>query len=159
MGCLSLDVNEDGTVSLAMGQPMADLGFNTQEDIDNFGKYLCIRGVDLKGDGISTNLDKETSVGTISGNTITITEYTRMTSLISPDQRWYTGNWYADGMTITLNTGNFKGAQTNGIEVVKPTLEERAKNSKTYNLMGQQVNRATAKGLLIRDGKKYINKK
>lgn len=159
MGCLSIDVNEDGTVSIAMGQPMADLGFNTQEDIDNFGKYLCIRGVDLKGDGISTNLDKETSVGTISGNTITITEYTRMTSLISPDQRWYTGNWYADGMTITLNTGNFKGAQTNGIEVVKPTLEERAKNSKTYNLMGQQVNRVTAKGLLIRDGKKYINKK
>ncbi|MBS5528750.1 MAG: hypothetical protein KHX42_11445 [Prevotella sp.] len=158
MGCLSIDVNEDGTVSIAMGQPMADLGFETQEDIDNFGKYLCIRGVDLEGNNISTNLEKETSVGTISGNTITITEYTRMTSLISSDQRWYTGNWYADGMTITLNTGNFKGTQTNGIEVVKPTLEERAKNSKTYNLMGQQVNRATAKGLLIRDGKKYIKK-
>ena len=31
------------------------------------------------------------------------------------------------------------------------------KNAKTYNIMGQQVNRAT-KGLVIRNGKKFLNK-
>ena len=63
------------------------------------------------------------------------------------------------GSTITLNTGNFLAAGTTGIEEIGVTREEKIKNTKTYNLMGQQVNRATAKGLLIRDGKKYINKK
>lgn len=39
---------------------------------------------------------------------------------------------------VTMNAGNTTG--------------------KTYNLMGQQVNRSAAKGLLIRDGKKFMSK-
>ena len=62
-------------------------------------------------------------------------------------------------MTITLNEGNYLlGGNGTGIDNVSTTLAERVKNSKTYNLMGQQVNRMESKGLLIRDGKKYIKK-
>lgn len=158
MGCLSIDVNEDGTVSIPMGQPMADMGFESQEDIDTYGAYLCVHGVDLIGTSMSTNTDKPTTAGTISGNTITITEYTRICTKFDEGGSGYAANWYADDMTITLNTGNYKGAQATGIEEITSTLEERAKNSKTYNLMGQRVNQVNAKGLLIRDGKKYIKK-
>lgn len=37
-------------------------------------------------------------------------------------------------------------------------VKAETKNTKTYNLMGQQVNRSAAKGLLIRDGKKFMSK-
>lgn len=157
MGCLGIDVNEDGTVSVAMGQPMMDLGLGDDEAAI-YGKYLCVYGVDLEGQSMKSNNDKETTAGTISGNTITITEYFRINSLWDAEGSGYAENWYADGTTITLNEGNYLLGGTAGIDEVKPTLEERAKNAKTYNLMGQRVNQTTAKGLLIRDGKKYIKK-
>ncbi len=46
-------------------------------------------------------------------------------------------------------------SETSGISNVKN--ENKVGASKTYNLMGQQVSAGT-KGLVIRDGKKYINK-
>lgn len=157
LACLSIDINEDGTVSIPMGQPMVDLGLTDQADIDTYGAYLCVYGVDLTDDNyMHSNTDKEVTTGTIAGNTITITEYTRINSKFDEGGSGYAQNWYADGMTITLNEGNYKIFGTTGIEEVTTTLEERAKNSKTYNLMGQRVNQVTAKGLLIRDGKKYI---
>lgn len=161
LGCLAIDVNEDGTVSIPMGQPMTDMGFTDQNDIDTYGAYLCVHGVDLTADNkMQTNTDKEVTVGTISGNTITIDEYTRISTKFDEEGSGYAQNWYADEMTITLDEGNYLLGGTLGINDVKPTLEERAKNSKTYNLMGQQVNRKeAAKGILIRDGKKFINRK
>lgn len=159
MGCLAIDVNEDGTVSVPMGQPMMEIGLQTPEEIETYGAYLCVYGVDLEGDKMVSNNEKETTAGTISGNTITITEYTRLNSLWDAEGQGYALNYYADNMTITLNEGNYLlGGNGTGIDNVSTTLEERVKNSKTYNLMGQQVNRMESKGLLIRDGKKYIKK-
>lgn len=159
MACLAIDINEDGTVSVPMGQPMMDLGFEDQTEIDTYGAYLCVYGVDIDGTSIMANTDKEVTVGTISGNTIAIEEYTRVCSKFDEQGQGYALNWYAPNMTITLNEGNYLlGGNGTGIDNVSTTLEERVKNSKTYNLMGQQVNRMESKGLLIRDGKKYIKK-
>lgn len=156
-GLISIDVNEDGTVSIATGQPIAGLGLSDEAEIAVYGNTLNLTGVTIEGQSIYIDFNKETISGTIAGNTITIGEYMKLASKPDADGAAYGANWYADGTTITLNEGEFLGAAT-GIEEVTTTLEERAKNSKTYNIMGQRVNRATAKGLLIRDGKKFIKK-
>ena len=68
---------------------------------------------------------------------------------------------YVDGAGA-LNYGNFKGLKlemfkdnTEGISEVKTNV---ASSTKTFNLMGQQVNRANVKGIVIRDGKKLMMK-
>ena len=38
------------------------------------------------------------------------------------------------------------------------TVNANSKSTKTFNLMGQQVSRANAKGIVIRDGKKLMMK-
>lgn len=153
-GCLSIDINEDGTVTIPTGQPMFDLN-NTEEEAAVYGRYISFYGVDLTNDGgISTNTDKPSVTGTINGNTITIGEYFRLCSLFDAEGSGYAENWYADETTITLNEGNYLAT---GIKEVTTTREEMVKNAKTYNVMGQQVNRAT-KGLVIRNGKKFLNK-
>ena len=64
------------------------------------------------------------------------------------------GSEGAYGMGWCCNTWLETDAPATGISNVKTN----AKNSvKTYNLMGQEVN-PSAKGLIIRDGKKLINK-
>lgn len=93
--------------------------------------------------------------GTISGNTITFDNIFINCSDLTEDGYGLFDGYYRLGSTITLNEGNYTAT---GIEEIGVTREEKIKNTKTYNLMGQQVNRATAKGLLIRDGKKYIKK-
>lgn len=161
MGALSIDINDDGTVSVPCGQAVYDLGFNEEtqaEEIATYGKYFCFHGVDVDEStgNISTNTNKENVVGIISGNTITLTEYFRICSLFDSEGSCYAHNWYADGTTFTLNDGNYSNAA--GVEEITETREDKIKNTKTYNVMGQQVNRATAKGLLIRDGKKFFKK-
>ena len=72
---------------------------------------------------------------------------------------------YVNGVGA-LNYGQFKGLNielTNGktFEIVTGINNVKAdtanKTAKTYNLMGQEVN-ANTKGLIIRDGKKFVNK-
>lgn len=153
-GCLSIDINEDGTVTIPTGQPLVDPGFS-EEQAATYGQYFNFTGVDLTDDGgISTNTDKPSVTGTIKGNVITIGEYFRICSLFDENGSGYAENWYADETTITLNEGNYLAT---GIKEVTTTREEMVKNAKTYNVMGQQVNRAT-KGLVIRNGKKFLNK-
>ncbi len=152
-GCLAIDINEDGTVSIPTGQPMLELGLE-EDQAAIYGEYLSFYGVDLTADGgIQTNTDKPAVVGTIEGNTITISEYFRLCSLFDSEGSGYAENWYADNTTITLNDGSYIA----GIQNVNGTREEMVKNTKTYNLMGQQVERAT-KGIVVRNGKKYLNK-
>ncbi|MDY4731211.1 MAG: hypothetical protein SO294_02005, partial [Prevotella sp.] len=65
----------------------------------------------------------------------------------------YSMGWFG-GVTISLD----KDFQiTAGIENVNNTVESKIKNAKTFNIMGQRVN-SNAKGLIIRDGKKFLKK-
>lgn len=154
-GCLSIDINDDGTVSVLTGQPLYVMNLS-DEDAAVYGKYFNFTGVRIEGSSIYTDYEKQAVTGTIKGNVITFDEYFRLCSLMDADQALYAENWYANGTTITLNEGNYLA--TSGIEEIGMTREDRIKNTKTYNIMGQQVDRSTAKGLLIRDGKKYIKK-
>ncbi len=59
---------------------------------------------------------------------------------------------YADGADITIT--QLEGDETTGISEIEATTP---KMSMTYNLAGQQVDEAT-KGVVIKDGKKVLNK-
>lgn len=59
--------------------------------------------------------------------------------------------WWGEARNVYVAIPN---AEVAGISNVKTTAKS---NVKTYNLMGQEVN-ASAKGLIIRDGKKMLNK-
>ena len=152
-GAVSIDVNEDGSVSIATGQPLYDLGLDDEEfAILGYGQ-LKAASIDEKS--IYADDERPYIVGEIEGNTITITDpeaesYFLIATNPSEEGRYWIGVFAA--MTITLNNGGFIAG------VDGPTLEERIKNTKTYNLMGQQVNRDTYKGVMIRDGKKYFKK-
>lgn len=63
----------------------------------------------------------------------------------------YYGTWASD-VTITLNNGSFAG-----IKDVTANKTLNQKDTKCYNALGQQVS-ANAKGLVIRNGKKFYNK-
>lgn len=61
------------------------------------------------------------------------------------------------GFTIEKFDNFAADADADGIRDIKPTLEESLKNRKVYNLQGQLVNK-NAKGILVREGKKFLNK-
>lgn len=153
MGCASIDINDDGTVSMATGQIMKTV---PTSHVETYGEYFTIKGVGVDGQGYMFVDKTMTDIkGTISGNTITFDNIFINCSDLTEDGYGLFDGYYGLGSTITLNEGNYTAT---GIEEIGVTREEKIKNTKTYNLMGQQVNRATAKGLLIRDGKKYIKK-
>lgn len=155
-GCASIDINDDGTVSVAAGQPIGYLDLEGDE-LATYGNYTMITAYNVNSEGKLIKSEGNVA-GTISGNTITLNDYIRLWSKLDSDDRGYASNYYGE-QTFTLNEGTFiKGGNGTGIDEIGVTREDKIKNTKTYNLMGQQVNRATAKGLLIRDGKKYIKK-
>ena len=159
---LAMDIDDDLTVRIKTGAPAFDI------DIKEADGYLWDAGkVVLRG----FTIDEENYVhmdptadyiyGTLQGNTIVIDGI--MTSSENSGTGDYAGYWYGlnfyELVTITLNEGNFAAdPDYEGIDEKSMTREELIKNTKTYNMMGQQVNRAVAKGLLIRNGKKYMGK-
>lgn len=159
LGCISLDIDDNLNVSISAGQPIYNnTNVKTEEDIATYGPYYYIVACNIENGYLIPDYDKVVP-GKLSGNTITLSEYFLLRSKNDAEDKGYSLGAVADkASTITLNTGNFLAAGTTGIEEIGITREEKIKNTKTYNLMGQQVNRATAKGLLIRDGKKYIKK-
>lgn len=151
---VSIDINDDLTVSMPTNQPIMETSKNADKEV--YGDYINIAGARLEGSSIYKDYDATEVKGVLKDNTITF-DYFTLASKADADGGSYGA--FIRKATLTLNDGNFLAAGTTGIEEIGVTREEKIKNTKTYNLMGQQVNRATAKGLLIRDGKKYINKK
>lgn len=157
MAAIGMDINEDLSVSIEMKQPIRELG---SDDPDTYGKYLCLNGVDTEGNSIRSNNEKETSAARLSDiNSIITEEYMHVCSEWDSEGGGYALGWIADEATFTLNEGEYKicEGQETGIESVETTRAEKLGNQRTYNIMGQQVNR-NAKGLIIRDGKKLFVK-
>lgn len=151
MGCASIDINDDGTISMPIGQIMQTI---PQSYVETYGEYFTIKGVGVDSQGYMFIDNTMTEVkGTISGNTITFDNIFANCSNVTNEGYALWDGYYRLGSTITLDNGNYIGA---GIKEIGVTREEKIKNTKTYNIMGQQVNRANAKGLLIRNGKKFI---
>lgn len=160
VGMISLDVNEDNTISIPTGQPL--LALSSRQDPDGvYGGAISLWGVTL-GEAdeeghrtITTDFEMTEVKGYIDVDTIKIDgdNLFRLMSKVDAEGLAYGIGWFQDTWVVNIG-GHFIAT---GIEEINATREEKEKNAKTYNLMGQQVNRAT-KGLVIRNGKKFLNK-
>lgn len=150
---LMINVNEDMSVTMPTGQNVWStevLGFS-DDDIASFGDYYFVQGItDNKAD-----VNGAGPQGTLEGNTITFDYVPIFTKWVYNDeykQNVAYGNWYYNN-TIVLDNGGYVA----GINDVNAGSVKAAKDAKFYNAFGQQVSR-NAKGLVISNGKKFINK-
>lgn len=160
MGLVSMEIAEDLSVSMATGQPLDQLA--SSQDPDGVYGTLNVVGVlvgepNSQGDRpIQMDWDIKEVKGVLDADTISFAnDYGMFAVATKPDaeENLYSRGWFQNA-TVAMLDGHF----ITGIKDVNVALEEKGKNSKTYNMMGQQVNAATAKGLLIRNGKKFIKK-
>ena len=155
MGYVSMDVNDDCTVSMPVGQPMIPCAYISQSiDTSVYGEFFILYGTTSE-DGESWGLDLEATdiKGKIEGNTLYFEQLFPVLTLLDEESAGYSMGWFG-GVTISLDK-DFQIAA--GIEDVNNTVESKIKNAKTFNIMGQRVN-SNAKGLIIRDGKKFLKK-
>lgn len=155
MGYVSMDVNDDCTVSMPVGQPMLPCAYISQSiDTSVYGEFFILYGTTSE-DGESWGLDLEATdiKGKIEGNTLYFEQLFPVLTLLDEESAGYSMGWFG-GVTISLDK-DFQIAA--GIEDVNNTVESKIKNAKTFNIMGQRVN-SDAKGLIIRDGKKFLKK-
>ena len=171
MGVVSIDINDDGTCTMQLKQTLGTDYYGedykymrligVSDDPDKPGYILIDEAKESSNGDIFRNVTLQGGVeadvirffGVNDQNQYTYNEYFYGGSTPDADGRWYTLGGFFCAFEFVL----FHNAQ-DGIEEVGMTREEKIKSTKTYNIMGQQVDRSTAKGLLIRDGKKYIAK-
>ena len=150
-----MEVNDDCTVSMPVGQPMLPCAYISQNiDTDVYGEFFIIYGT-KSDDGKSwgVDFDAQDIKGKIEGNTLYFEQLFPVFTLFDEEDSGYSMGWFG-GVTISLD----KDFQiTAGIENVNNTVESKIKNAKTFNIMGQRVN-SDSKGLIIRDGKKFLKK-
>ena len=151
MGYVGMEVNDDCTVSMPVGQPLYPVSPSIDKDV--YGEFFIIYGTKSDdGESWGVDFDAQDIKGKIEGNTLYIEQLFPVSTGIS-ENSWYSMGWFG-GVTISLD----KDFQiTAGIENVNNTVESKIKNTKTFNIMGQRVN-SDAKGLIIRDGKKFLKK-
>lgn len=159
---LSMLIDDDLTVKIRTGAPIADVDIKAEDGYMWDAGQIVLRGYNVDEEGnLSLDLNSDYIYGELKGNTITfpiIASSSQNGGTGDYEGYWYGLNYYQNN-TFKLNEGNFaKDKDYNGIENHSMSLEEYIKNTKTFNLMGQQVNRSLTKGLLVREGKKFINK-
>lgn len=131
-------------------------------DLDgSYFSYMRLWGYFYDEDRKDYLLSDEDIVGKLEGNTISF------------EGPFTIGSGYVENvgaltygeigpMTITLTDGKFDilggDEEPTGIVNANATREYKLKNTPTYNLMGQQVNRRDVRGIMVRNGKKYIAK-
>lgn len=153
-GYAEMNIDDDLKVSLDLEQPIfaTTSSYVSQGYSDYFYLYLYFQNPD---DGQWYFSMNDPITGVLEGNTITFDDGCALIATKENEDGTVSGTGYAfTAYSLTLNDKNFLA----GIQEVKGTREDQIKNTKTYNLMGQQVNRDSAKGLLIYGGKKYIKK-
>jgi hypothetical protein len=176
---VTIDLNDDGTCSLPFPQLVMDY---EQEIEEQTYTGIYIYGSDPEG---YPGLEEESLLGYVDGNKVRFYAdaegganiWNEDGSLKSDAYNGYIFLGFqpgtdAEGKKTVYGYGwncllDFEWTDGNsdpdpqeptGIENANNTLEYKLKNTKTYNLMGQQVDRKAVKGLMIRDGKKYIAK-
>lgn len=158
---LTMQVEDDLSVKIRTGAPIADYDLKEADGyMWDAGKIVLSAWVADEEGHVHID-DADYIYGELKGNQITIPGI--MTHSENGGTGDYAGYYYGLNFIqqniITLNEGNFAAdADSEGIEETSMTREEKIKSTKTYNLMGQQVNRSKVNGLLIRDGKKYVNR-
>ena len=165
MAPISINVNEDGTAAIPLPQFVDDHDYSE----DGGFEYGCMRlvGVDLEGTSLRRNYDKNALTGSVTKTDEAIvydffelneegkvvqdenhSPYLAVASAADGDGAAYGMGYLFAIRLIALNVST-------GINETKANCQKTT--GKTFNLMGQEVN-ASAKGLIIRDGKKMLNK-
>ena len=156
-GCVAFNVNEDLTVSVAPQQIVSDYDYTAYgEKLGypyDFGFYMAV-AVDVNEEGYLVANEERPIEGKIEdGYIVSLDGYLAIMTHYIQNVGCFR-DAYHYGWMLGLDEGQF----TAGVREVTSSRAERIKNTRTYNLMGQQVDNRTAKGLLIRNGKKFIVK-
>ncbi len=171
---ISVTVNADGTCYIPFGQKVFDRDFS--DDSFEYG-YICLTGCVIDGNGIKTD-DTVPQLNGFWDETeydFFKTEYKE--AWTDEDGEHEAGNYFVDndpnycryfnvcskfdtedqgyGFGFCCNLYIVKDEDTTGITEAKATAAQN--NAKVYNLLGQEVN-GDVKGLVIKNGKKYVNK-
>ena len=173
--CVSLDINEDGeTCTMAAGQQLLARNYDTEDFA--YG-YMCLWTTPPDEDGyLRVNYDPNSYLEGEVYKDVTLSDGTEcdyyirffgvdadnkiinrqyfggFTNADEKGQSYWIGSYFCD-LEFIMPKPVPTGIQDN------PQMRiDNIKNTKTYNLMGQQVDRKSAKGVLIRGGKKYIAK-
>ena len=173
---VSIDLNDDGTCSL----PFPQIAMDYEQEIEGqtcTGIYMY--GSDPEG---YPGLEEESLLGYVDGNSVRFyADPEGGADIWDEEGKLKDGSYmgyiflgflpiyddkgekavYGYGWNTLIDfewTEGNDDSQPMGIQNFNNTLEYKLKNTQTYNIMGQQVNRKDVKGLMIRDGKKYIAK-
>ena len=164
-GCVQIDLYDDGTCEMQMGQEL-----EPTEYPDNCGRMRLIADAQLEGGKIQADQSIEyisgdyvRNVAEINGDVFrffgvddegnfTYNNYLMPAALDSEGQGYWMGGHFC-AFEFVLYHGD-----ATGIEEQHMTLEQKLKSAKTYNMLGQRVDRAQTKGLLVRNGKKFLSK-
>ncbi len=141
---VSFNINDDRTVNVEFDQPLRATPSDADKSV--YGDYYFFYPA-TKEDSDAGHI-----TGVVSGNTIKLNSFIIGSKADTEGSYYWMG--FFDDYTLVLNDDDF----ILGINEVKASLEDKLKNTKTYNMLGQQVDRSKATGLLIRGGKKYIKK-
>ena len=159
---VTADIDDDLTVTFPAGQIVGDYdyvrGAQQNGGTSDHYYYLALSVDTDEKNRISGNYE-DPIIGHIEGNTLYVDDICIQTE--SFGEGYVFRDAYYSDYQLTLDEGNFKIVGDNGstgIVNANNTREYKIKNTPTYNLMGQQVSRKQVKGIMVRDGKKYIAK-
>lgn len=159
LGMTGLDILvEDGEAYIPVGQPVADMPAAAygEEVCKKYGEYFRLYRYDVVDEEghLEMNEEEDYAMATLTSTKIDMGEYTYfgVWSKFDEDMAGYRMGMFG-GFNWTLTDGStFKGATA-----IKDVKANSSKSGRLFNLAGQQV-KAGTKGILVKDGKKFINK-
>ena len=171
---ISVTLNGDGTCAIPFGQDLDDYDYGEYDTSYEYGRMRLV-GCVIDGNSIMRDYDKAALNGFYdeTGMDFYLVEYKE--AWTDEDGEHEAGYYYVDdnpdycryyavatasgpegaySLGWCCNTWVEYDADPTGINEISTSRKE---SGKTYNVMGQQVG-ANAKGLIIRDGKKFVVK-
>lgn len=173
-GCVQIDLYDDGTCEMEMGQPVSADKY-VVNGVDYGMMHICYVDIIDEEGHIGPKEDVEVMEGTykrnveqLNGGTVIYFYEADSEGKVTKNNYWLPktntvgegkdANYYWMGGYFCVTDFILNAPDASGISEKTMTRLEKLQSTKTYNMMGQQVDRRTAKGLLVRDGKKYIGK-
>ena len=168
---VSISLENDGTCSMELG----NIAFDYKQP-DPYGYYRFV-GITIDGKYLVRNYDKTVFNGFWNEGTMEFFKTEYKDAWTDEEGEHDAGDYYVDDdddyvRYIAVATANDETGAAYVLGYVCniiiqknaddsegiTTVNANSKSTKTFNLMGQQVSRANAKGIVIRDGKKLMVK-
>lgn len=156
-------INDDGTCQMAMLQPFDSYDYS---DDDFAYGYIHLIAPDAEGyadesvEYLYGHIENDVLVfytTTEDGKQFDDTGLFLLATSFDKEGQAYGIGWFY-GMEIDLPTSGSSDDKTTGIVNANESRIQKVKNTKAYNLMGQEVDYRNSKGVIVLNGKKYIAK-